>query len=276
MDMLKHFIFILIFVQSTYSLTFESYIADLFSKYQVSLLEKFEYTLQNLHSSDRLVAEHEVKLAKLLFYHMLFTTTDAINGQRGGILEIPYLWHWTSPNPRHEVIYNPEGVKLNEVPPPEDYKKYQSYADVDRTPYLYLENLMEEEPLFNDPLYGSFYTFGWCSEREMAFAAMLNILGYETKIKQEGIHVWTEVMLKSSNGACWIVKVDNTFNGFQVERLDTSVESWKKDIGEGTQVIWYNKKIKSESELYKIKAIEVGTIVKERIDRKIINWINKK
>ena len=38
-------------------------------------------------------------------------------------------------------------------------------------------------------------TFGWCSEREMAFGALMAELGVSTKIKQEGIHVWSEMLV---------------------------------------------------------------------------------
>ncbi|MFH1843193.1 MAG: hypothetical protein ABIF77_08285 [bacterium] len=36
-----------------------------------------------------------------------------------------------------------------------------------------------------------FHTFSWCSEREMAFVALLTALGYRGKIEQAGIHTWS-------------------------------------------------------------------------------------
>ncbi len=276
MNILKISIVFFLVVQGASSLTFENYIKKLYPRFDSSLQEKFKYTLKNLHPSDKAINEHRPKLSELLFLHMLFTTTDAVNGRRGGILQIPYFWHWSNPNPRHEIIFIPEGTKLNSVSPPAEYGRYKSYADIDRTPFIYLQNLMEEGALFNDPVYGTFYTFGWCSEREMAFASILNILGYNSKVKQEGIHVWTEVLLSGVHNDYWVVKVDNTFNGFQLERLASTKGEWQTDFGEGTQVQWYNKKAHSKNELYKVKSIEISETVKKRIDQQIYSWIKSK
>lgn len=43
--------------------------------------------------------QNKNRVIPMIFYHLLFTCTDATNCIRGGILEIPYFWHWVSPNP---------------------------------------------------------------------------------------------------------------------------------------------------------------------------------
>jgi hypothetical protein len=35
--------------------------------------------------------------------HKLFTSRTAQNGSVGGILPIPYYWHWVTPNPRYDI-----------------------------------------------------------------------------------------------------------------------------------------------------------------------------
>ena len=67
----------------------------------------------------------------------------------------------------------------------EGYKKYKSAADADRRPYLYLKDLVSKKNKYYHPECSGFYTFGWCSEREMAFNCLLAIMGYKCKIKQE-------------------------------------------------------------------------------------------
>lgn len=253
---LANFLLLIIFLNTNiFSERFESYINNLYPRFELSLEKKFEFTLRNLNSSKKLSTDSKKKISELLFLHMLFTTTGAIDGKKGGILQIPYFWHWTTPNPRHEIQYIPNKKALNKVSPPKGFEKYKSYGDIDRTPSIYLKNLYEEKPLFNNSLYGTFYTFGWCSEREMAFNSVLNILGYNVKIKQEGIHVWSEILLKISDKDFFIIKVDNTFNGFHLEVLKIQKDNWKKDYGNGAQVSWYNKKAHSESEINRVRNI---------------------
>ena len=62
----------------------------------------------------------------ILFLHELLTSTSATDFAAGGILQIPYLWHWTNPNPRHNITYLPDSVHLSTINPPEDFAKYKS------------------------------------------------------------------------------------------------------------------------------------------------------
>jgi hypothetical protein len=210
------------------------------------------------------------KITPLFFYHKLFTSVNATDCTTGGILNIPYFWHWIDPNPRHKIIYKPGSKKLKFIAPPHGFKKYKSYADIDRLPGLYLSDLVTESPKFYHPSCGSFYTFGWCSEREMAFNTLLTILGYECKVKQEGIHVWSEIyMILEGNNKKSItsaVKVDNTFDTITFILIKIQKEKWEKDFGNGTQVKWYNLKSHSSSEIEAVRNIQVSDNVSKRIE----------
>jgi len=129
------------------------------------------------------------------FLHKFFTCQNASNGSRGGIINIPYYWHWVTPNPRYEIFLNNSNKKLSEVRPPEEFSKYKSFADIDRTPYLFLSELFLDSPKYYSSLCDTFSTFGWCSEREMAFVSLLDILGYKGKVIAENNHSWSEFII---------------------------------------------------------------------------------
>jgi hypothetical protein len=216
------------------------------------------------------------KITPIIFYHRLFTSTNAVNCTKGGVLNIPYFWHWVSPNPRHELIYLPSSTPLKEVKAPAGFEKYRSYADADRTPYLFLSNLVSDSALFNHPQCGSFFTFGWCSEREMAFSNLLSQYGYKMKIKQEGIHVWSEALVdieeEGGTGTLAVV-VDNTFDVVRFKMLTTTESKWRLDFGHGPQVNWYNRKALSPEEIQKVKGIPVSEKAAARISSMVENWL---
>lgn len=133
---------------------------------------------------------------KLFFYHKLFTTNQAIDCAKSGILEIPYFWI----SDRHRIEYT---------------KKSQLR---ERIPKNFLEDLVSDTPTFSHPDCGKFYTFGWCSEREMSYTAILKNIGFTCKIKAAGAHCWTTVSVKMLNHNNiekeYTIKIDNTFETF--------------------------------------------------------------
>lgn len=153
---------------------------------------------------------------QISFYHDLFTGHGASDCARGGILQIPYFWHWIEPNPRYEIMRLPDSILLNTVPPPPQFSRYETFADIDRVPSLFLSDLVKQQPGYTHPDCGDFFTFGWCSEREMALTSLLTTLGFSCKIRQAGIHVWTEVRSQfaatDSASIAIIARVDNTFD----------------------------------------------------------------
>ncbi len=213
---------------------------------------------------------------ELRFLHDLFTGSSSANGATGGILGIPYFWHWVTPNPRHMIVYLPESKLLSQVPPPKGFERYKSYADVDRVPSVYLKNLVSPKELFSHPLVGSFTTFGWCSEREMAFCGLLTTLGYTCKIKQQGIHTWTEILVPfqmENHTKNIIYLVDNTFDTFEWEELNIPQKLWREDFGKGAQVNWYNTTSQAPQQITKIQGISVGPIAAARIEKRIQSWL---
>ena len=101
--------------------------------------------------------------ATLNFLHALFTSTNASNGSKGKILDIPYFWHWVNPNPRSEIFLLENKQLLSTIKPSSEYDKYKSVAEIDRTPFLFLSDLFREKPKYGHPLCDTFSTFGWCS-----------------------------------------------------------------------------------------------------------------
>ena len=218
-------------------------------------------------------------VGELLFYHALFTANDAVDCTRGGILETVYFWHWVKPNPRHRILRLPDSTPLAGLKPPKGYETYRSFADIDRLPSLYLADAFSESPAYFHPDCGPMHTFGWCSEREMAFGALLTALGFDCAIKQSGIHVWSEVLLELNSASKQkkrvILKLDNTFNTVGWEQLKTTVEKWRSTVGTGSMPIWYNRTSKSARELKAVKEIFVNDTTARRIEAAIERWYGK-
>jgi hypothetical protein len=217
-------------------------------------------------ASDNIKSFHHI-----CFMHDLLTTYSAIDFAQGGFLKIPYLWHWNDPNPRHSILALPDTILLKRVKPPSNFRRYATKADIDRIPILFLGDLVSSTPNYYHSACGSFYTFGWCSEREMSFTAILSSWGYEAKIVQSGIHTFSRVLVSFTNvaGGTLILsaKVDNTFDSvnWEVRTPPVDVHEWRHDIGEGTQIEWYNTQALDESQLDALEAIGVSESTRSRI-----------
>lgn len=232
-------------------------------------------TLCNQYNLIKENKKNQDKYFQIYFIHDLLTGNGAINCSSGGLLEIPYFWHWVNPNPRHSILNLPDSILLSEMKAPGRFKNYKSYADIDRIPVLFLTDLLSENPKYYHPDCGSFYTFGWCSEREMTFVALLSIFGYDVKIKQSGIHTWSEIWLsfnQEDDQECDIIlQVDNTFDEVDwYEPLSGTTEPlWIEDFGEGSNIRWYNEMANSEYQLQSIREIKVSRATQSRIENLI-------
>jgi hypothetical protein len=186
------------------------------------------------HELDSSSAINEKTYLQIHFFHDLLTCTDASNCSRGGMLDIPYFWHWVDPNPRHSIRLLPDSSHTH-------------------------------------PGCGAFFTFGWCSEREMSFVALMGSLGYIGKVKQSGIHTYSEVWcdLEQQGGGTIALsaRVDNTFDSVQWRSIpaETTQDRWLEDIGAGTQIDWYNERARSWSQLEALRRIPVVPETRERI-----------
>lgn len=211
--------------------------------------------------------------------HDLFTSQTASNCSHGEILNIPYLWHWTNPNPRHEIYFVQSKQLLFETQAPREFSTYNSYADIDRTPYLFLSDLVHDGPKYYSNACDTFSTFGWCSEREMAFVALTNLLNIDGKVIAERNHSWSEfiIPLKFINGQFqnFKVKVDNTFNAVEWTTIDnTELITWRKY--NATLAKWYNQKAKDAIELGKIRNHLASNSAMKSIEMKLVNYLEKK
>jgi hypothetical protein len=215
----------------------------------------------------------------IILLQALLTGTDSDNFTAGGVLQIPYVWHWVTPNPRHTIISLPDSTPLKIMTPPKRYAKYKSFADIDRTPFIYLSDLVSENPKYYHPACGPFYTFGWCSEREMTFNTLLSLMGYDCKIKQDGIHTWSEVFVpmfkKKERKVNIVLLVDNTYDTMRWKTCKIEKSEWLKDIGSGEMISWYNEKAHSSKEKNDVKGIIVSEEVQARIKSQISQWYKK-
>jgi len=198
--------------------------------------------------------------------HELFTTKTSSNCSRGEILNIPYQWHWRDPNPRKEIRFLENGKLLKDEPPANEFSKYQSYADIDRTPYLFLSDLVSPKVKYYSEC-GEFSSFGWCSEREMAFTSLTRLMGFKSSVIVSGAHTWTEIIIpmKTDSGhQCFEVSIDNTYNTI----------NWKKS---GCEAIngknWYNKMV--DKDLDRIKNHIVPNEVMADIENRVIEYLNR-
>ena len=260
------------------------FIEKLFSNHLSSLKiienQSFEAlcTANQLSLADSL---NQSNYLRIKFLHDLFTSSGAYDCNTGGILKLPYFWHWTLPNSRYEIEYLTDGTpkKLTEIKSPPGFQRYKSLADVDRTPLLYLGDMVTETPKYRHPDCGDFYTFGWCSEREMAFAVLLNLMALESKVVVSGNHSWTETLIGMTNsggGQKWmLVKADNTFDKVSWSPFNDKTENWLTALGTNKTDNWYNEKARSKAEQNAVKAIRVMPIVSSRVEDAVLVFYNK-
>ncbi len=247
-------------------------------------LEKSNFILfceeHNLDPNDSTISNQYYEIQ---FLGKMFTADGAWDGSTGGIFKIPYLWHWVNPNPRHEIKQISSNKLLKNIKPPTRFAKYNSSADIDRTPSLYWHDFVTETPQYYQPSCDTFYTFGWCSEREMAFICLLThpAFNFEGKVKASGNHSWSELIVsfqtKDKKSIWFEVQVDNTFDQITWTPLKTVNKAiWLTDVGNGKLPKWYNSKAHSSKEQTAINALQVSKNVAIRLNKQIISFIYRK
>jgi hypothetical protein len=214
--------------------------------------------------SSELTGSRQRDVCRLWALQQMLTTSSARDAAVGGAFRLPYFWHWVEPNPRLQIVRLPDRVPMAELPPPEGYERYKSFGHIDRRPALYLGDLAADEPRYHHPDVGDFSSFGWCSEREMAFCALAVTWGYEVKIVQRGIHVVSRVRLTETTPATEVV-VDTTFDMIRLIQTDASLESWRDDIGDGRMVRWYNQVCHDPQELGQVRELPVSPQARQRL-----------
>jgi len=213
------------------------------------------------------------KYFRLLFFHHLFTGSGASDCASGGAFKIPYFWHWRTPNVRHEIAGLPGGKLLvKQKPPAGRYGRYQTLADIDRFPSKFLADLVADSPGYKHPECGDFFTFGWCSEREMSFSLLMSSFDYKSLIFQNGIHVesrfWIEFVDAAGQKKPVILSVDNTMGYFTAEaKPPVSFDTWYASDAGGPDGKQANVNARSKNERALVKKIVVSPKAAARLSR---------
>lgn len=179
------------------------------------------------------------RYAQIVVLHELFTATDSANGStlRG---DAPYMWNnWDNPAANHRLIISRNDTLLVDIDSPTG--KYENFGFEERTPDIFLGDFFSETK-YSHPQYGEFSTFGWCSEREMAFSVLLEAYGIPAMVEAPGVHAWTYAIPEfNRNGKLesFYVRIDNTYNqmewGYESDYSSTKLQQW------------YNKQITKHS-----------------------------
>jgi hypothetical protein len=263
------------------SLTIPQFFSTLIKNHLSDFYAVDSISYQAFCINENLLPDDETNISNyftLSSLHRIFTCYSASNCSRGDILNIPYFWHWVTPNPRHEIYFTDTRQLLSKTKPPKEFANYATFADIDRTPYLFLADLFAENPRYYSASCDTFSTFGWCSEREMAFAALTKLLNYESKVVASGNHSWSEVLvkMKDKDGKIQYYKVivDNTFDRLVFGKMAQSeIAGWKQNLGNSNIEKWYNNK--AVSDVPKIKNFVAGKKAMERIELKVVDYLKR-
>ncbi len=185
-------------------------------------------------------------------------------------------------NPRYQIRSIRESKRLKLIKPPPEYGKYKSFADIDRLPTLFYKDLFSPHPLYSHPDFGRFYTFGWCSEREMAFVCLVRGLGIKlAKVVVESGHSWSELLLTfhSTKGrrVLFLCTVDNTYDRVSFKDVGRKLitKKWFNDFGKEKMGKWYNQKARSLEQSRRLKRMRVPLKSSRRIERLVVDYLNK-
>lgn len=200
--------------------------------------------------------------------HKLYTAKTCTDGSRGEILNIPYYWHWVTPNPRHEIFFTDNGNPLTSVNHPPGFERYATFADIDRTPYLYLTDLFSPKPKYYSPDFDTFSTFGWCSEREMAFVSLLTLMGFSANVIAPGNHSWSQVIVKmkclAGDYRSLQATIDNTFDIVAWTEPDPDTGHCRYDITAHSQAI-----------LKRLRTFTAPSAAMCRIEEQVVKYLKK-
>jgi hypothetical protein len=213
---------------------FFHFVDSLFQKKEIQESVVLKQQVQNAGYKFTGVDSVDQLVLKLAYMHLLMTCYYSVDGDTSGGFGIPYFWNYTNHNPREQIIDIKKGKPLKQIPAYPG-SGGASMATLDRTPYIFWSDFMTDEPRYSYEHISSFYTFGWCSEREMAYKAWLTVTGVKSTIGIKADHVWTEIDLPGQPG--YFLFVDNTFNRFEIWPV-----SKKPPLEIGNKYInWYNQ-----------------------------------
>ena len=258
------------------TLAFPDFLLEFYGNHATEWAKEFDYQLQDelLRLGIDTLSESDKELYfRLHFLHKLFTCNSASTGNAEGILRIPYFWHWVTPNPRKDIMLLENNKLLGDLPTLPGFNKYASRAMIDRTPGLYWSDLLTVEPSYHHFDADTFYTFGWCSEREMAFSALCQVLGLKSKVVVNGNHSWSELLIQFSNDNYYVLMVDNTFDLFYLDTADRErVREWNADYLALASSQFYNREASKLTNHKQIRSLNVLPAVSERMEIMLNDW----
>ncbi|MBX9850475.1 MAG: hypothetical protein K2X86_01815 [Cytophagaceae bacterium] len=274
-----------IFKVNTYEpIAFHLFFKKLFSNHYNNYRIKEESGYKDFCGKHSLLEKdslNQVQFLQAKFIQQLFTSRYPSNCSQKGALKVPYFWNWVEPNPRGEIIAASTGKKLKDTKPPVEFNKYASMAYVDRTPSLYLKDVVSEDAKYYHADCDTFYTFGWCSEREMSYNLLMSFFGYKGKVVVSGAHSWSELWVEfkttDNKQKSILLKADNTYDEFDSYEPDNGQTraAWLADFGPDKYCKWYNYKARSETEKEKLSNVMVGTKASRRIEKMAVEYFFK-
>jgi len=262
------FSFVFLFVTQVHSSTLLNVFDSLFRSPAVQQSAVLNAMVQKMVDGKNLQPASINLIREVVFYHCLLTSSNAQNGNRYGALQLPYFWNYGAVNPRDSIYLIAANKPLRKCPPPKGFEKYQSYASVDRTPLLFWSDVATDEPKYKWRGI-SFHSFGWCSEREMAFKALMVTKQLKTSICFEGIHVWNEIVLP--NDSNFVLKIDNTFN----ECVLISSKNKTKENLSDKYLTWYNSVSKSPAMIQSLLKVVVSAKRANEIEQQVMSFFKK-
>ena len=244
---------------------FFRFVDSIFQKQEIQQSVLLKQELQNagykLTGNDTL----DMTMAKLAYMHMLLTCYYSVDGDTSGGFGIPYFWNYTNHNPRLNIVNLKKGKTLAQLPIAPG-SQGGSMATLDRTPLIFWGDFMTDEPQYSYEHISAFYSFGWCSEREMAFKAWLGVVGIKSTIGIKADHVWTEVELPGLPG--YFLFIDNTFNRFELRPIK---EKPPLEVG-NKYIAWYNQQGADKTIQKRLDALMISPKRAEHIQHQILTY----
>lgn len=180
-----------------------------------------------------LTRENHTKIAQVYIPHQMIKGFSASDGSTY-VGDVIYLWNFTTPNPRYQITK--DGVPLHSI---SATTKAHCFAHQDRTPDIFLSDFFSDAS-YHHPDYGTFKTFGWCAEKEMAYGVLLGAFNIDTDIIAPGAHAYSEVVVDVTvygQNRPLTIQVDNTFDKFY-PMWAAELPEWHQP--ESRLQVWYN------------------------------------
>jgi hypothetical protein len=242
---------------------FFHFVDSVFQRKEIQQSVVLKQELQNAGYKFSGIDSVDMMVSKLAYMHLLLTCYYSVDGDTSGGFGIPYFWNYTNHNPRETIVNIKKGKTLKQIPV---NSAGASMATLDRTPYIFWNDFMTDEPQYSWVHISAFYSFGWCSEREMAFKAWLTVLGIKSTIGIKADHVWTEVPLPGQPD--YFLFIDNTFNRFEVWPV-----SKKPPLEIGNKYInWYNQQGADKAIAKKLSALSVSSKRAASLEHQIVTY----